>query len=137
MRSRVRSRSEPSMTATVCVKWVAGGGSLSPHSPFRLKPFRPVKGKEGMGQTDGPPLARCTSQPARHSVTVALAAAPNTTGGLRPRATLGPSRSMAQLGSAYGAHAPVRGGAQDCARHSPPSLPELEVTQILTNNYMY
>jgi len=35
---------------------------------------------------------------------------------------------MAQLGSAYGAHAPVRGDAQDCARHSPPSLPELEVT---------
>jgi len=136
MRSRVRSQRAINDRDGVCKmgrRWRVAVAAL----PFRLQPFRPVKGKEGMGQTDGPPLARCTSQPARHSVTVALAAAPNTTGGLRPRATLGPSRSMAQLGSAYGAHAPVRGGPQDCARHSPHSLPELEVTQILTNNYGY
>jgi len=120
MRSRVRSCGEPSMTtrcqpatvcARVCVKWgrvVRRWRVAVAALPFRLSRSSPEKEKEWVKQTG----RRSVHQPATSSICY------RTQHDGRGAQTYGhPSGSMAQLGSAYGAHAPVRGGAPHCSRH--------------------
>jgi len=95
----------------VCVKWgrvVRRWRVAVAALPFRLSRSGPEKGKEWVKQTG----RRSVHQPATSSICY------RTQHDGRGAQTYGhPSGSMAQLGSAYGAHAPVRGGAPHCSRH--------------------